>query len=87
MDFYIHKSVRITEGSDNGGLDNRGSTVLLLDQILNQQILNQEHASQKLVHAWILKIAFIQEACSMFVCLPPRLLITSGMMCHDMDHI
>ena len=25
--FYIHKSVRITEGLDNGGSDNRGSTV------------------------------------------------------------
>ena len=28
-DFYIHKSIRIIEGSDNGDLDNRGSTVLI----------------------------------------------------------
>ena len=28
-DSYIHNSVRITEGSDNGDSDNRGSTVLM----------------------------------------------------------
>ena len=29
-DFKIQNSVRITEGSDNGDSDNRGSTVILL---------------------------------------------------------
>ena len=28
---YIHNSVRITEGLDNGGSDNRGSTVHVID--------------------------------------------------------
>ena len=40
-------------------------------------------------HAWFLRISSVLKclyAC-MFVCPPPRLLITSGMMWRDMDSI
>ena len=51
-------------------------------------LLNQMHASHRLARAWFLKIDPVQvvgmHAC---VCPCPRLLITSGVMWHDMDLI
>ena len=36
-------------------------------------------------HAWFLKIVSVRTSVWVFVCPPPRLLITSGMMWRDMD--
>jgi len=52
--------------------------------LLIKKILNQVHTDQKLVHVWFLEIAFVCNVC-MCVCPPPRLLITSGVICCDME--
>ena len=40
-DFKIQNSVRITEGSDNGDLDNQGSTVYVCHDIVNSIIIEE----------------------------------------------
>ena len=54
--------------------------------------LNQAHASRRMAHAWFLKIdpVWIVGMCvcvCVFVCPCLRLLITSGVMWHDMNLI
>ena len=46
------------------------------------------------MHAWFLKIVSVQTSVCVFVCVcvcvcvsAPRLIITSGVMCGDMDYI
>ena len=46
--------------------------------------LNQAHAGHRLVLTWFLKIVSARTS-YVCVCLPPGLLITSGMIWHDMD--
>ena len=36
-------------------------------------------------HAWFLKYVYVRMSVCVFVCPPPRLLITSGVMWRDMD--
>ena len=54
--------------------------------------LNQAHAGRRPARAWFLKIDPVWIVCMsvcvcVFVCPRPRLLITSGMMWHDIDLI
>ena len=49
--------------------------------------LNQVHAGLWPVHAWFLRIVSVRMYVCVFVCLPPRLLITSGVMWSDIDPI
>ena len=49
--------------------------------------LNQARAGHRPVRAWFLRIASVRELQYVCVCLPPRLLITSGVMCCDIDPI
>ena len=49
-------------------------------------LLNQALAGHRPVHVSFLEIDLVHEVCvSVSVCSPPRLLITSGVMWHDMD--
>ena len=51
--------------------------------------LNQVRTGHRPVRAWFLKIVPVQMSVCVcvFVCPPPRLLITSGVIWHDMDSI
>ena len=51
------------------------------------EFLNQAHASHRPACAWFLKIASVHEFLYACVRLPPRLLITSGVMWCDIDLI
>ena len=57
-------------------------------------LLNQAHAGHRPTRAWFLKVDAVQivSMCvyvcvCVCVCPPPRLLITSGVMWHDIDLI
>ena len=53
-------------------------------------LLNQACAGRRPARAWFPKIDSVRTSARMCVCLcvcpPPRLLITSGVTWHDMDH-
>ena len=56
--------------------------------MLYDSFLNQMCNGHRLARAWFLQIDLVCEACVyVSVCLPPGLVITSGMMWHDMDFI
>ena len=49
--------------------------------------LNQAHGGRRPARAWFLSIASVRKLQYVCVCLPQRLLITSGMMWRDIDPI
>ena len=56
---------------------------------LLQILLNQACAGHRLAHSWFLETDLSLTFVCVYVCMfpPLRLLITSGMMWHDMDFI
>ena len=48
-------------------------------------LLNQEHMDCRLACTWFLEIALVCMSVCVFVCLPPRALITIGMIWCDID--
>ena len=58
----------------------------MVPNILLEIILNQARTGHRPVRAWFLEIDPVRDVCMcMSVCLPPRLLITSGVIWCDID--
>ena len=58
----------------------------ILDFFHSFSLSNQPRAGHRPIHAWFLEIYLVREVC-VCMCLPPRLVITSGVMWCDMDLI
>ena len=57
---------------------------LKINKVFEEFLLNQAHTGHRSAHVWFIEIDFVRDMCNVCVCvsvcLPPRLLITSGVI-------